>query len=125
MFVHPGRVCAKDVRARTRAASVCQLLVMQQALWIFFLEQGYGCVVVGEELLAATYGRPGEVRQGGGVDGLNAAVCRGDTIRQNDLNTFIKALSAKASVKFGPTGVNSFREMGAKNKRHYVVTDPG
>jgi len=88
-------------------------------------DAGYGCVVVGEELLAATYGRPGEVRQGGGVDGLNAAVCRGDTIRQNDLNTFIKALSAKASVKFGPTGVNSFREMGAKNKRHYVVTDPG
>ena len=83
------------------------------------------CPEVGEELLAATYGRPGEVRQGGGVDGLNAAVCRGDTIRQNDLNTFIKALSAKASVKFGPTGVNSFREMGAKNKRHYVVTDPG
>ena len=40
-------------------------------------------------------GRPGEVRQGGGKEGLNAAVCKGDTIRQNDLNTFIKALSAK------------------------------
>lgn len=77
--------------------------------------------MVGEEFLASAYGRPGEVRQGGGKDGLNAAVCKGDTIRQNDLNTFIKALGAKASIKFGPTGVNSFREMGANNKRHYVV----
>jgi indole-3-glycerol phosphate synthase len=84
-------------------------------------DAGFGCIVVGEELLATTYGRPGEVRQGGGVDGLNAAVCKGDTIRQNDLNTFIKALGAKASIKFGPTGVNSFREKGANAKRHYVV----
>jgi hypothetical protein len=45
--------------------------------------------------MATVYGRPGEVRQGGGVDGLNAAVCKGDTIRQNDINTFIKALGAK------------------------------
>jgi indole-3-glycerol phosphate synthase len=84
-------------------------------------DAGFGCVVVGEELLATTYGRPGEVRQGGGVDGLNAAVCKGDAIRQNDLNTFIKALGAKASLKFGPTGVNSFRERGANSKRHYIV----
>ena len=88
-------------------------------------DAGFGCVVVGEELLAATYGRPGEVRQGGGVDGLNAAVCRGDTIRQNDLNTFILALSAKASVKFGPTGVGSFRERGAKSYRYRIIDDPG
>ena len=84
-------------------------------------DAGFGCVVVGEELLATTYGRPGEVRQSGGVDGLNAAVCTGDAIRQNDLNTFIKALGAKASLKFGPTGVNSFREKGANSKRHYIV----
>lgn len=68
--------------------------------------------------MAATYGRPGEVRQGGGKEGLSASVCLGDTIRQNDINTFIKALGAKASVKFGPTGVNSFREKVHSNRTY-------
>ena len=37
-------------------------------------DAGFGCVSVGEELLTASFGLEGEVRQIGGKEGLGAAV---------------------------------------------------
>eukprot|EP00960_Hanusia_phi_P034231 750930-Hanusia_phi.AAC.5 len=95
-------------------------------------DAGFGCVSVGDELLTASFGLEGEVRQVGGKEGLGAAVVshgsglrmgevRGDVIRENDVKAFVRGMTAKASTKFGPSSLNSFREAGAKFKRHYVV----
>jgi len=84
-------------------------------------DAGFGSVMIGEMLLTAAYGKEGEVRQGGGKEGMGATVMRTDTLKQDDLNSLVRGLTIKASLKYGPTSAGAFKEKGAKFKKHYEV----